>query len=167
MRNLEVLYPVFPTVALVLKSVLPNLTKSAQEEVFSAFRTLITAGSYVTLVPTNLAYAVRVIALDPTEDATKVLAHIYTEPRANVLVKRDVILAMAKKKVKFWLSDLIKKFDLTSSWEKSALVVASFALGDEGHHWRRHTVPRLNAVDADFAKWVASKNNGRQWEIPL
>lgn len=165
-RNLEVLYPVFPTVALVLKSVLSDLGQPARDEVFSAFRRLIANGSYVTLVPTNLAYAVRVLALDPSEDATTLLARIYTESDSP-LVKRDVILAMAKKRVKFWLSDLAKKFDRVSSWEKRALIVASYVLGDEGNHWRRNTLPRVNFVDTEFAKWVASKNNGRQWDIPL
>jgi hypothetical protein len=166
-RNLGVLYPVFPTVALVLKSVLPDLSAPARAEVFSAFRALITEGSYIALVPTNLAYAVRVIAQDPTEDATTVLAQIHGAAGVNVLVKRDVIVAMAKKRVRFWLSPVAKRFAVLSPWEKRALIPASFVLGDEGKHWRRHIQPRLNAVDTTFSRWVAGKNHGRQWDIPL
>ncbi len=40
-RNLNVLYPVFPTVALVIKSILVDLAESARTEVSRAFRELI------------------------------------------------------------------------------------------------------------------------------
>jgi hypothetical protein len=166
-RNLEVLYPVFPTVALVLKSILPDLGEPARTEVAEAFRALIQAGSYITLVPTNLAYAVRVISLDPSEEATTVLAQIYAREGVNVLVKRDVLLAMAKRRARFWLSPIAKQFGKLSSWERRALIPASFVLGDEGEHWRRNVRRQLNIVDLAFRDWVAEKNNGRRWEIPL
>jgi hypothetical protein len=166
-RNLEVLYPVFPTVALVLKSISPDLGESARTEVAQAFRALIRTGSYITQVPTNLAYAVRVISLDPSEEATTVLAQIYAREGVNVLVKRDVLLAMAKRRARFWLSPIAKQFGKLSSWERRALIPASFVLGDEGEHWRRNVRRQLNFVDRAFRDWVAEKNNGRRWEIPL
>jgi len=166
-RNLGVLYPVFPTVALVLKSILPDLSDAARVEVLRAFLALIQGGSYITLVPTNLAYAVRVISQDLTEEATRVLAQIYSADGVNVLVKRDVLLAMAKRRARFWLSPVVKKFGVLSPWEKRALIPASFALGDEGRHWRTNIQMQLNPVDRAFRDWVADKNDGRQWEIPL
>jgi hypothetical protein len=110
---------------------------------------------------------------------------------------------MAKKRAKFWLSDIARKSAMLSRWEKRALVVASFVLGDEGHYWRKNTLPRVKAPDAElredvanraapddlanaaprvdvendlsradliemaFARWVVSKNHGRQRDIPL
>ena len=184
-RNLEVLYPVFPTVARVLKSLLPELSTTAQEEVFNAFRRLITERSYVALVPTNLAYAVRVIALDPTDDADNgSRGHLCrgTRERAGEARchPRD-----GQEKGNVLALDLAKKFATLSLWERRALIVASYVIGDEGNYWRKNSLPRLAPQDVEppkdaadttpkatlveiaFWKWVISKNNGRQWEIPL
>lgn len=166
-RNLDVLYPVFATVALVLKGAVQDLGEAAQAQVFFAFRALITRRSYIIQVPTNLAYSVRVINLDPSDEATEVLASIYSLDVANVLVRRDVLLAMARRRARYWLSPVAKRHTQLSIWEKRALLPASFALGDEGKHWRRNVQSQLSPVDRAFLSWASEKNNGRHWEIPL
>lgn len=166
-RNLHVLYPVFPTVALVLKNTLSDLSSNTRNEVLRSFRDLIEHDSYIALVPTNLSYVVRMLSHDPSDEATDLLAKIYERDGVNVLVKRDVLLAMAKKRARFWLSPVAKRFVQLLPWERRALVAASFVLGDEGRHWRDNVKHQLNDVDKAFRDWAASRNNGRLWEIPL
>jgi hypothetical protein len=52
-------------------------------------------------------------------------------------------------------------------WERRALLIASYVLQDEGRHWREHVKKQMHETEQKFMQWVASKNSGRQWEIPL
>ncbi len=165
--NIEVLYPVFPTVAILLKSLLPTLSIPANARVFNVIRTLIQRRSHIILVPTNLGYAVRLLAMDSSEETDALFIKLYDQFTINMMLKRDIILAMTKRHVDYWLSDIIKHFATLTPWEKRALIPASYVLGDEGKHWRNRIREQLSEVDRRFMQWVATKNDGRQWEVPL
>ena len=118
------------------------------------------------LVPTNLGYAVRLIALDHSEETDALFIELYGQPK-NMMLKRDIILAMARRRVDYWLSNVINKFTILNPWEKRALIPASYVLGDEGRHWRNRIKDQLHEVDRAFMHWVATRNDGRHWDVPL
>jgi hypothetical protein len=165
--NVNVLYPVFPTVAILLKNLLPTLTAPTCTRVFDVIRELIQRGSHITLVPTNLGYGVRLLAMDKSEETDALFIHLYEQSKINMMLKRDIILAMTRRRVDYWLSDVIKHFSMLTPWEKRALIPASYVLADEGRHWRERIRDQLSEVDRKFMLWVGTKNNGRQWEVPL
>src|SRR5262249_1917186 len=101
------------------------------------------------------------------EETTRLFAELFARPDADVLLKRDIIIAMAKRKARYWLSPLAKEYVRLTPWERRALLPASFVLGDEGQHWRKKVKPQLNTVDKAYLEWVSQKNNGRVWDIPL
>lgn len=165
--NIDVLYPVFPTVAILLKSLLPTLGGPTSARLFNVIRALIQRRSHITLVPTNLGYAVRLLAMDNSEETDALFINLYDQSTMNMMLKRDVILAMTKRRVDYWLSDVIKRFSTLTPWEKRALIPASYVLADEGKHWRARIREQLSEVDRKFMHWVGTKNDGRQWEVPL
>ena len=167
LENIDVLYPVFPTVAILLKTLLPDLTEVLKSRLFDVIRGLIQRGSHITLVPTNLGYAVRLLAFDRSEETDALLIELYDQPKTNMMLKRDIVLAMTKRRIDYWLSDLVKRFSVLTQWERRALIPASYVLADEGKHWRTRVRDQLSDVDRRFMLWVAGKNDGRQWEIPL
>jgi hypothetical protein len=167
LQNIDVLYPVFPTVAILLKAVLQDLGDTARTKVFDTVRDLIRRKSHIILVPTNLAYALRLAAFDRSEETDASLIQIFGDSSVDPLLRRDVILAMARRRVDYWLSHVVRRFAILSPWEKRSLIVASYVLGDEGRHWRDGIRRQLSLVDLRFMEWVASKNNGRSWDIPL
>jgi hypothetical protein len=167
LQNIEVLYPVFPTVAILMKMLLNELDESTREEVFVTIRRLLQARSHILLVPTNLAYAIRLAAYDRSEETDAELIRLFNDPTSDTLLRRDIILAMARRRVDYWLSDALKRFAVMSPWEKRALIVASYTLGDEGRHWRDGVKHQLSQVDRKFMEWIGSNNSGRRWEIPL
>lgn len=167
LRNLNLLYPIFPTVAILLRQTLPDISSATQNEVFETLRGLINDGSHIFLVPANLCFAIRILAQDRAEETDALLIETYERPKTNMMVKRDVILAMAKRRVDYWLSAQVKQFSTATAWEKRALIVASFTLSDEGSHWRRRARNGMQEIDAAFMQWVGAKNSGQQWELPL
>jgi hypothetical protein len=150
-----------------LKAVLQDLGDTARTKVFDTVRDLIRRKSHIILVPTNLAYALRLAAFDRSEETDASLIQIFGDSSVDPLLRRDVILAMARRRVDYWLSHVVRRFAILSPWEKRSLIVASYVLGDEGRHWRDGIRRQLSLVDLRFMEWVASKNNGRSWDIPL
>lgn len=165
-NNLEVLYPLFPTVALVIRGLVADLSEPLAARMFDVLRGQIEARSYIFLVPTNLCFALRLLIYDPSEATDTLLARLYDESVSMVL-KRDLILSLARRGVDYKVADILRHSSVLSSWERRALIPASYILGDEGSVWRERVKPELNRVDRQFMQWIGSKNDGRQWEIPL
>ncbi len=166
-RNLRILYPIFPSVAIVLHRLLDELSEEIRLEVFETIRNLIVQNSHIFLVPANLSFAIHILAFDRAEETDALLIDVYHRPKTDMMVKRDVLLAMTRRRVDYWLSEQLKRFAILTPWEKRALIVASYILGDEGRHWRHRFRDEFSETDSEFMKWVGEKNNGRTWDLPL
>jgi hypothetical protein len=165
--NLSTLYPVFPTVAILLRALLADLSSPVQNRIFFTLRTLLREKSHITMVPANAAYAARLLAFDRDEEVDVLLSQRYWSENSDAMLRRDIIYIMARREAYYWLSDLLKRHLQLTSWELRALLVASYALGDEGKHWRKHREKELSAPDLAFLQWIGQMNNGKMWEIPV
>jgi hypothetical protein len=165
--NVEMLYPVFPTLAILLRRCLADLSEATRARIFAVMRSLFEKGSHITMIPVNRLFAVRLLAYDDSDASDPVLVAVYDEVPDDMMVRRDVILAMARRRRTFWLSDVMKRYARLTPWERRALLAASYGLGDEGRHWRDEVRRELSPVDRELLSWIGQKNNGRLWELPL
>ena len=165
-ESLDTLYPVYPSVMIMLRSTIDDVEDEVRQEVFSRIRRLIQEKSHIVQVPTNLAFTVRVLAHDTSEEAEELLARVYRETE-HTAVRRDVILAMAHRNADYWISDTRRNFGIVSRWERTALLVASYILGDEGKHWRKSIAPELSPMQAVVRKWAAARAMSGVKEIPI
>jgi hypothetical protein len=109
-----------------------------------------------------------VLADDASQEAEVILDALYKRPDGTPLIEREVVLAMARRRTRYWLSDLKSRFSsVTNPWARRALLAGSFVLGDEGSKWRKSTKLQLQPYDEAFLDWVSEKNNGKNWELPL
>ena len=166
-KNMEALYPVFPTVAIMLRQLTPDLPADVITTVHDTLRQLIQHKSHITAVPANMAYAIRLLAYDRNEETDVLFINLYQRLHTDMMLKRDIILAMARRRVHYWLSKVMKQYAVLTPWERRALLIASYVLRDEGKHWRNHVRQQMHETERKFMQWVANKNSGRQWEIPL
>jgi len=165
--NLQILYPVFPSIALFLKSSLSDLSEEARISVFGKLRKLVREHSYIVMVPANLAFTVRLLAYDMSEEADEILVRIYNEAE-SIGVRRDAILALAHKGADYWISDRRKKFATLSEWEKRAILISSYILDDEGSHWRNSIKSVLTPLQRLSVEWASEKKRSSgAWEIPV
>ena len=74
---------------------------------------------------------------------------------------------MARRNADYWVSDRLKYWQALSEWERRALIVASYTLGDEGDHWRNRVRAELNPADFLVRDWAAERKNSNRWEVPL
>lgn len=156
-ENIGLLAPLFPTVIIIMISLLEELDATTKQKCFGVVRALIGSGSHITLVPINLAYAVRLLALDNSDESDAVLISSYNNTE-SIAVKHHVILALAKHDSGYWISDRRRQYSVLTPWERRAIIIASYILGDEGSHWRRSAKSGFSEFDQLLVKWASSQN---------
>jgi hypothetical protein len=151
---------------ILLKSIVKDVDEETQERVFKTIRTLIREQHYITQVPANLSFALRLLAHDESEEADTILTNLYKRP-VNMMIKRDIILIMAKRNADYWISNCRKQYSLLTPWERRALIIASYILEDEGAHWRDTIKKQLPPLDRIAMAWASDKKNSGTWDLPI
>lgn len=165
--NSDLLYPVFASVLTVVKQVFADLSDATQVAVIDRIMGLIKSGSHVLRVELNLAYAIRVLASRPSAGVQETLVKLYSSPAHMPLVRRDIILAMARCGAWPWLSSVRTSFRSMSPAERRAFIIASYTLKDEGNHWRGHLASEFTPFEKLVRDWAAQKAAQPNWIIPL
>lgn len=86
-----------------------------------------------------------------------------------MMIRRDLIMLMAHRRADYWLSNCRTSFATLTGWERRALLVASYTLGDEGKHWRDSVRDEQNPFDKLVLDWAADskQKQGLAWRVPL
>jgi Reverse transcriptase (RNA-dependent DNA polymerase) len=166
--SLDLLYPIFPSVMQLCRSLLPNLEPNVQVALYKALRDLIQSDSYITQVRANLAFALRVLASDRSEETEILFASLFRKT-SSMMIRRDLIMLMAHRRADYWLSNCRTSFATLTGWERRALLVASYTLGDEGKHWRDSIRDEQSPFDKLVMDWTAEskQKQGSAWRVPL
>lgn len=164
--NLDILYPVFPSVMILTRAIISELDDETKEIVFTELRNLITNESYITQVPVNLSYAIRILAHDKSEETDFALSKSF-KVEDNPIIRGDIILAMAQRDSDFWISDKLKSYGSFSRWEKRSLLISSYILKDEGEHWRDKVKNEIPEIDTLLLEWFSDRINNGEWGIVL
>lgn len=165
-QNADLLYPIYANVLLTARVLYDDLREQPRNAILEIVRTLIKERSHVLQSELNLCYAIRLIACSQGPENEEILNKIYERSR-SVLVRRDIILAMSRWKAAYWLSDLVPQFRTFTPAERRAFVIGSFALTDQGRHWRQHIAPELSPFENLVREWAAEKSQLATWSIPL
>jgi hypothetical protein len=166
LNNCDLLYPIFSSVLMMIDQIFDELSSGTKKRIIEEFQQLIIKDSHVFRVDVHLSYAVRVLSHSNSSDNQILLQKIYRE-RPSPLIRRDIILVMAKWGEWYWLSDLKNGFRTISGPERRAFIVASYVLTDEGAHWRDHTKREFNPLETFILDWAGQKANDPRWRIPL
>jgi hypothetical protein len=166
-NSAELLYPIFSSVLTVAKSVFDELSPEAQANVHKKIAALIENRSHVLSVELNLAYALRLLSCRHSPEAEAVLAKLFKLSSSSSFLRRDIILIMAKWRNWYWLSDLRASFGSLGVAERRAFIIASYALRDEGKHWRNHTADEFSPFEQLVQRWASERMNKAGWSIPL
>lgn len=151
--NIDILAPLFSIVSIAIKELFLDISQKNQEKVLKVIRELISSNSHIIQVEINLCYAIRLLGLKYSDENESLLVQIYNRSVSD-LVKRDIILIMAKWNVNYWISDRKNYFSNMKGWERRAFIISSFVLGDEGKHWYTHAKKEFNEVENICASWA-------------
>jgi hypothetical protein len=172
--NIGVLAPVIPQVMLAIKDSIADLEPDFIDRVHAAIRALIEEQHYVAQVDLNLAFMIRVLSVRHSIENELLLIQLYQSPHSfgsgfAPYIQRDIMLTLARWRVTYWLSDQKNYISTAHAWVKRAFIISSYALNDEGKHWRNGATMRAMGPFEHLVKdWTASKwqSNG-SWQVPI
>ncbi|MET7969016.1 RNA-directed DNA polymerase [Micromonospora sp. NPDC005305] len=163
--NLDVLAPALPVVLRVLEEVLPNVSPALAKKLPAEIRRRIQAEEYWVMVPVNLAYALRILKHDHSEENVPLAARIFES--APPFIQRDIVYLMHGWKADYWLSDKRKQWRNLHPWVQRAILLASFSLGDEGRHWRQSISRGISGFDDIAKKWMEERVKANRKDLPF
>lgn len=165
LENKEQFFPITTTVLQVIKSVMSLSSAETQRVIAGLVRQAASERSHVFRPDLHMAYVVRILAEAGTEEDLNFLHSVYRE--APAFIRKDIILAYAKQGYWYLLSNLRPKFGAMSPWEKRAFLFASYAMGDEGRHWREKITVDFEEVDKSLRDWISSLKSGDALRVRL
>jgi hypothetical protein len=164
--NLDVLYPVLPTVMQVLHKKIAELDADTKKYVIETLAQLVEEDSYLFQTENNAAYVIRVLSLVNSERSVQAIDYLYSKT-SYILVKVNCMFAMANLNNHYWVADLRTRFATFTAWERRAFIAASYFLRDEGKHWRDHTKEQFSEIEKELRDWISTKDILKGWKIPL
>lgn len=167
MENCDVLYPIFSSVLMMIDDQFDDLEASTQKSVLTKIQELIEQDSHVFRVDMHMSFAIRVLAHSNTPQIQFLLQKLF-DTRPSEIIRRDIILVMARWGEWYWLSDLKNRYRELSAPERRAFIASSFILKDEGRHWRDHMKKEFDPFELLILKWAGEKVQSQQnWSVPL
>ena len=167
LESVESIYPLFPLVMRTIKEVLGVVDREQRKEILSEVRLILARNSFVIQVPVNKIHAVRLLAMDDSLQAGQILNTAYREAESHAL-RRDIILVNAARNETAWLKSIRAKYQVLSPWERTAIALASFFMGEEGSHWRKSNSKNFDSTTSALMKWVGDKHPASKgWVLPL
>jgi len=154
--NLEVLSPVFVTVMRAVRGVYEELEDKGKDFIDNALIQIYEAHSHLLSVELNLSYFVQTLSMRATRRKEEILVELFDQ-QSSPLIRRQIILTMAKWKCFYWLTDIKHRYAELSEWERRAFILASYILGDEGKHWRQHTDRTWSPMDRLVRNWFSQR----------
>jgi len=164
-ENLMTLALVFVTVMRVIRDLYPHLDPNLQSYIDQTLCNLYTQRSPLLSVEVNLTYYLQALAGNQTQRKEEILIALF-DATANPLIRRLIILSMAKWACYYWLSDIKNRYGAMSLFEKRAFIVASYFLGDEGKHWRDHTKGSWRQMEVLIRDWFSKRFQSNR-SVPL
>jgi len=154
--NLFVLSPVFVLVMRAIKGVYDDIPEHGKDFVDKQLISLYESESHLLSVDLNISYFVQALSRRLSLPKEEILIHIF-EKTTSSLIRRQVIMVMASWNCHYWLTDIKGKYGGYIEWEKRALIIASYSLGDEGKHWRMHTKDTWSDIDNLIRNWFSNR----------
>ena len=154
--NLTVLSPVFVLVMRAIKGVYDDIPDYGKDFIDEQLVALYESESQLLSIDLNISYYVLALSKRRTLAKEEVLISIF-DKTTKPLLKRQVIMVMASWDCHYWLTDIKGQYSGFTEWEKRALIIASYSLGDEGKHWRMHTKDTWGKPEKMIRDWYANR----------
>lgn len=163
--NIHILAPAFITIMRLFRQTYDEFGTHVHPGVDSFLIKLVESESYLLTNDLNLAYLLQVLGKEQSVRKEQLLVQLF-ERRQSPLIRRLIILIMAKWRAFYWLSDVKKRFGTSTSWERSSFILASYYMGDEGAHWRLHIKNSLSPMERVIRKWFSERWKTNR-EVPV
>lgn len=154
--NLITLSPVFTTIIRAIRGVYEDLTDEAKDIIDDSLLGLFKTQNYLTKIEINLNYIIQIFSLRYSPEKETLLISLF-ENETSHLLRRQIIVTMSNWNRYHWLVDIKNKFSSFTTWEKRAIVYASYFLNDEGEKWRDQNIKFFTTEEKLVNDWCLDR----------
>jgi hypothetical protein len=172
LENVDTLAPVLPQVLMAIKDCTDGLAPERVDKIHAILRGLIEGNNHSAQIDLNLAYMVRVLAQVHSPENEALLIRLYNGPHGfgsgpAPYIQRDIMLALTRWNVTYWLSDMKNYTDGMHPWVKRAFIICAGTLGDAGVYWLRANKRGFPPFDTVAMEWAETKRSRPNWVLPV
>lgn len=159
--NLITLSPVFSTIMRSVRSVYEEFDEVGKDLIDKSLIDLFNNENYLTKIELNLNYIIQILSLRYTSEKETLLVKLF-DTETNHLLRRQIIIAMTNWNSHYWLVDVKNQFNTLTTWERRAVINASYFLGDEGRHWRDHNKNLFSKEEKLIRDWCSDRKQSNK-----
>jgi hypothetical protein len=167
MDNLELLYPILPTVMICMFTNFDRLEQTTKDYIMRILRENIINKTHIIQNELNAAYIARIIGKRSTPANQSTLVSLYSLHNESILVRSTIMRIMAHWKIHAWVRSLQPDFGTMNAWERRMFIISSYTLGEGGRHWRDHNKGRFSKFEILSKDWASAKKTSNTWRVPL
>ena len=160
-NNLLSLSPVFVQVMRAVRGIYDELSDDGKDGVDDALLSLYEGNDHLLSLELNLSYYVQAMSRRRDERKEEVLIQIFDVTTSHLL-HRQIIQIMAAWGCEYWISDVKRSFNSYTLWERRAILMGSYCLGDEGRHWRQHIMNTLSPAEKLIKQWSSDRHQANK-----
>ena len=164
-NNLLTLAPVFVNVMRAVRGIYDDLDDASKDCIDVKLVDITKNADHLLKVELNLSYYIQALSRRQSVQKEQILSK-YFDQASSHLLKRQIIPVMSEWNCYHWVSDQLKHFSSYAEWERRALIIGSYRLGDEGRHWRRNVKSMFNSTENLIKDWANSRNEQKR-SIPI
>lgn len=172
-ENFEKLYPIFPV---IMRKAFHNLnycSAQVKKTFYAKLMELFDKNSYIIQTDNNAAYALRLLSLNNSRDAKRIINDAYKKTHLKSkapsdMVKMNAFYSMTNLRNVSWILERLNEFPKLSSWERRAASAALAFAGPKANRWSRTHENQLSKIELLTWKWVSEKlSSNPNWRLPL
>lgn len=167
MDNLELLYPILPTVMICIFTNFDRLEPKTKDYIMRILRENIINKTHIIQNELNAAYIARIIGKRSSSANQSALVSLYSTHNESILVRLTIMRIMAHWKIYVWVRTLKPNFGTMNAWERRLFIISSYILGEEGKHWRKHNNGGFSRFEKLCRDWASNKKDNSGWRVPL
>lgn len=165
-QKYQILYPIFPIIMIAAFKNFYRLNKDVKKLILDSIVGLFTKKSHIIQNDLNVAYAIRIIGLEPTYKNELFLVKLYERTKSE-LIKSICLQIMIRWKKHYFISDLRTQFSSMKYWQRRMFIIGSFILTDEGEHWRRNNNKNFSNIEQIIKQWADNNFKKQNWLMPI
>lgn len=154
--NLETFYPCLSGILILVRHLFDDLPDASKSKITEILCEHLESESHLFITPSYTAYAMRVISLSQSDRPDSILASLATNE--STIVRVAAISALMRRRSWMVLSDLKSRFPNMEPVERRLMILASYALSDEGSHWRQRVKKSFDLFEEYTASWMTSRH---------
>lgn len=164
-NNQILLSPFLTRIMRSIKRIYGSVHDDLKEFIDNSLLEIIRNQSFLKNIKLNLNFIIQILSIRYSQEKEELFVELF-EKETDHYLKRQIIIAMANWNCYYWLNDIRNQFATLTTWERRAVIYASYILSSEGDLWRENTIRYYTKEEILINDWcMETKQNNKKLSV--